>query len=122
MRHLRYSSIRSHIVLFSLAFALALGCDGDKGDTGETGETGPAGPSGEQGPPGDPTEPTAAIEGCIGCHAVNAAVPVGDITSLGDAHYVDTDPFGPLTAAGHQNWRARASRDKPGGENPRPIV
>ena len=98
----RRASFANLLLLLSLAFAVALGCDGKDGLPGPAGPAGPAGPPGEQGPPGDVTDSTAAVEGCIGCHAVNAAVPVGDITNIVDAHFVDTDPFGPLTASGYR--------------------
>ena len=96
------SPLRSLILLFALACALGLGCTGDDGDDGDSGAAGPPGPIGPPGPPGDPSDPSTAVEGCLGCHAANAVVPVDDITDLGDAHYVDTDPFGPLTAAGYR--------------------
>lgn len=94
--------LRPLIAFLSLVCAIGLGCTGDDGDDGDPGPSGPAGPAGPPGPPGDPLDPSTSVEGCIGCHAVNAAVPVADITNLGDAHYVDTDPFGPLTGAGYR--------------------
>lgn len=58
--------------------------------------------SGPQGPAGEPAQPTTAVEACIGCHGPTAVVPIGDITSVDDPHYVDTNVNGPLTAAGYR--------------------
>jgi OmcA/MtrC family decaheme c-type cytochrome len=97
------------LVLCALCAAIGeLGCndDGDDGSPGATGATGPTGPPGPDGPPGPPGsgvgDPTVAIEACVGCHGQGEVVPVGDITNMADAHYVDTHPDGPLSAAGYR--------------------
>ncbi len=83
-----------------------LGCrdDGDDGAPGPEGAAGPEGPAGPPGPPGSGVgDPTVAIEGCVGCHGQGEVVPVGDITDMADAHFVDTHPDGPLSAAGYRD-------------------
>lgn len=77
----------------------------DDGDDGKDGATGPAGPVG---PPGS-TTPVTSVEGCEGCHGVGQIVPVGDITMVGDAHAIDTDPDGPMTASGYRQVNATLS-------------
>lgn len=52
-------------------------------------------------PPPDPS-PSASIEGCVGCHGEGRAVPVANNTQPGDAHFVDPNPAGPLTASGYR--------------------
>ena len=85
---------RGSVLLFVLLAALVAGCSGDKGDQGDPGPEGPAGPAG---PPGeDGGMPATAVEGCLGCHGAGGVLPVGDITMIANAHYVDTDPNGPL--------------------------
>jgi OmcA/MtrC family decaheme c-type cytochrome len=87
------------LVLLLLAM-LAPGCSDDGDDIfvqgGPEGPQGPEGPAGPPGPPGDSGfDPITAVEACVGCHGEGAVVPVGDITDMMDAHYVDTDPDGP---------------------------
>jgi len=87
-------------LLLALGFA-GVGCDGSQGPPGIPGPPGPQGPAA---PPYDEDNGTA-VEGCLGCHNPNdpnAAMPVGDITMLGDAHHVDLDPQGPATASGYR--------------------
>ena len=43
--------------------------------------------------------------GCVGCHGQGTAVPVDDINAIGDAHFVDTHPDGPVTPAGYRQLR-----------------
>jgi len=88
-------------VLLLLALALP-GCNSSDGKDGRDGVDGAAGADGDPGPPGDPLDPVVALEACIGCHGDGAAVPVGDITNVMDAHYVDTDPDGPQAASGYR--------------------
>jgi OmcA/MtrC family decaheme c-type cytochrome len=95
------------LVVFLLCAAIAgVACsdDGDDGSPGAQGAQGPEGPAGPEGPPGDSGtfDPDVALEACIGCHGDGAAVPVGNITNLVDAHYIDTDPDGPETASGYR--------------------
>jgi OmcA/MtrC family decaheme c-type cytochrome len=45
------------------------------------------------------------VETCIGCHGPTGVVPVGDILDGEDPHFIDTDPDGPLTAAGYRQLR-----------------
>jgi OmcA/MtrC family decaheme c-type cytochrome len=92
---------RSIILLLGAVLMIGLqacSSDGDDGATGATGDTGSTGPAG---PPGD-TEPTTAVETCIGCHGPTGVVPVGNILDTDDPHFIDTDPDGPLTAAGYR--------------------
>lgn len=97
------------ILLLTAVFVIGLqgGCsnDGDDGSTGATGNTGPEGPPG---PSGD-TEPTTAVETCIGCHGPTGVLPVGNILDGNDPHFIDTDPAGPLTAAGYRRLRVEPS-------------
>ncbi len=97
---------RKRIVLWAvmvLLLALAAGCQetGPQGEPGEQGEPGSEGPPGPQGPFGDVDNGTS-VEACIGCHGPGGAVPVVSIADPGDAHYVDTDPLGPLTPSGYR--------------------
>jgi len=72
---------------------------------GEDGSVGPEGPQGPQGPQGDPgpgLDPSTAVEGCVGCHGAGEVLPVADISSALDAHHVDLDADGPLTASGYR--------------------
>ncbi len=98
--------MRHSIILFLATALLTVlmiglqGCsnDGSDGNDGAQGDPGPAGPTG---PAGD-TEPTTSVETCIGCHGPTGVVPVGDILASDDPHFIDTDPDGPLTAAGYR--------------------
>jgi OmcA/MtrC family decaheme c-type cytochrome len=86
-----------------LLLALALpGCSGDDGKDGRDGTDGVDGVAGDPGPSGDPLDPVVALEACIGCHGDGAAIPVGNITDVVDAHFIDTDPNGPQAASGYR--------------------
>ena len=41
-----------------------------------------------------------AVEGCIGCHSAGTALPIGNVGSVRDGHYVDPHPAGPRAASG----------------------
>ena len=101
-------SLRFRILALLLMSVLALttGC-GDDGDDGKDGAQGPPGP---QGPPGDTSSPVTSVETCTGCHGAGQISPVGDITLVGDAHAVDTDPDGPLTDSGYRRIDATLSQ------------
>lgn len=92
---------RSFTLLLAAFWILGLQACADNGSDGSPGATGPAGPAGPSGPPGD-SEPTTAVETCIGCHGPTGVVPVGDIRDGADPHFIDTDPDGPLAAAGYR--------------------
>lgn len=87
------------VLLLSLV-AIGVGCDGSQGPPGIPGPPGP------QGPPGDPGSGIAdtgtSVETCVQCHNANGVLPVGDITAPSDAHHIDLDPDGPLTASGYR--------------------
>jgi OmcA/MtrC family decaheme c-type cytochrome len=85
------------VLVFVLAFAMGNSC-GDDGKNGATGATGPTGPSG----PAGSSDPVTAVEACVGCHGANGVVQVGAIQDSFDAHFVDTDPAGPLTPSGYR--------------------
>ncbi len=97
MRDFRF---RTLLLLLSLSVfcAFAVGCsDGDDGNDG------PPGPTGPPGPPGDPVGvPVTSVETCVSCHGSGGVAPVGDIASVTDAHAIDGDPDGPLTASGYR--------------------
>jgi OmcA/MtrC family decaheme c-type cytochrome len=75
------------------------------------------GVDGDPGPPGDPLDPVVALEACIGCHGDGAAVPVGDITNVMDAHFIDTDPDGPQAASGYRQLNVAISSVAVTGNN-----
>jgi OmcA/MtrC family decaheme c-type cytochrome len=93
-------ALGSLCLIAALVFTATVGCSTSDGGPGDEGPSGPAGPEGVEGPDGD--EPTAALETCLGCHGEGRARPVGNILSLQDAHYVDTDPQGPATPSGYR--------------------
>lgn len=93
-----YAALRSSVALSFLVTLLILGCAED-GDDGAPGAQGPPGPPG---PPGESSEPVTSVESCIGCHGATGVVPVVTITDPDDAHFVDTDPDGPLTPSGYR--------------------
>ena len=50
-----------------------------------------------------------SVEGCIGCHALGEPAPVGNISSLLDLHYIDTDPRGPAAVSGYRQLNVAPS-------------
>ncbi len=109
------------LVLVLLPVLLGTACSSGGGDGGggdsapvEDEEPGAGDPDEEPGdpddsdpgdPPGD-SSPTVSVEGCVGCHGEGRAVPVVDQTDPIDAHFIDPDPAGPLTASGYRTLDA----------------
>ncbi len=90
--------ILSLVFTLLLAFAV-VGC-GEDGADGEAGPPGPEGPAGPEGPPGDIADAATSVEACTGCHGADGVSPVGDITNVEDAHFIDADSDGLLEPAG----------------------
>jgi len=88
--------------LVGLLVAVAVaGCSGDDGDDGATGPPGPQGQAGDPGAPGD-VDDASSLESCVGCHGIDGVLPVASIDAPGDAHFIDTDPDGPVTPSGYR--------------------
>ncbi len=94
---------RTPIALLAGIFSLFLlaGCDGTTGAVGSAGPTGATGATGSTGATGG-VNPTTSVETCVGCHGSGTAVPVGDITTVGDAHYINTTANGLMTSSGYR--------------------
>ena len=103
---MRGSRLLLPLLILPLLLVFAAGCkDGDMGPQGQAGDKGP---KGSDGPPGD-ADTGIAVEACGGCHGPGGVVPVTSITDTGDAHYVDTDSLGPLTASGYRQLAVRVT-------------
>ncbi|MBW2500026.1 MAG: OmcA/MtrC family decaheme c-type cytochrome [Deltaproteobacteria bacterium] len=95
------------IVVVILAFVgLGAGCDGSGGGGGDVQARVGRSLSGGAVTAAPPSGSESSVETCESCHATGRSVPVGDIGLPEDAHFVDSDPDGPLTASGFRRLDA----------------